>query len=135
MMSLLKEKQSKLAAVEAKIAQLQKSYDDSVAEKLKLERNIATTAGRLKRSSKLTTALADEQVIFSWRYFQHCFKLCVMPHCLCQGGLTQNMLQSLQLLKICFLLFCVYSYPSHIGLSLAYMCMCIYSHVFVWCVG
>ncbi|CAG5121595.1 unnamed protein product, partial [Candidula unifasciata] len=61
-MSLLKEKQSKLAAVEAKIAQLQKSYDDSVAEKMKLERNIATTAGRLKRSSKLTTALADEQI-------------------------------------------------------------------------
>ncbi|BFZ25685.1 hypothetical protein BsWGS_28724 [Bradybaena similaris] len=61
-MSLLREKQSKLAAVEAKIAQLQKSYDDSVAEKLKLERNIATTAGRLKRSSKLTTALADEQI-------------------------------------------------------------------------
>ena len=61
-MSLLKEKQDKLATVEAKIAELQKTYDDSVAEKQKLERNIATTAGRLKRSSKLTTALADEQV-------------------------------------------------------------------------
>ena len=61
-MALLKEKQNKLAAVEAKIAELQKTYDDSVAEKQKLERNIATTAGRLKRSSKLTTALADEQV-------------------------------------------------------------------------
>ena len=61
-MTLLKEKQDKLAAVEAKIAELQKTYDDSVAEKQKLERNIATTAARLKRSSKLTTALADEQV-------------------------------------------------------------------------
>ncbi|XP_012945211.2 dynein heavy chain 6, axonemal [Aplysia californica] len=61
-MSLLKEKQDKLAVVEAKIAELQKTYDDSVAEKQKLERNIATTAGRLKRSSKLTTALADEQI-------------------------------------------------------------------------
>lgn len=61
-MTLLKEKQSQLATVEAKIAELQKKYDDSVAEKQKLERNIATTAGRLKRSSKLTTALADEQV-------------------------------------------------------------------------
>ncbi|XP_055873384.1 dynein axonemal heavy chain 6-like isoform X2 [Biomphalaria glabrata] len=61
-MKLLKEKQQKLASVEAKIAELQKTYDDSVAEKQKLERNIATTAGRLKRSSKLTTALADEQI-------------------------------------------------------------------------
>jgi len=61
-MALLKEKQDKLAAVEAKIAELQKTYDDSVAEKQKLERNIATTAARLKRSSKLTTALADEQI-------------------------------------------------------------------------
>ncbi|CAL1541921.1 unnamed protein product [Lymnaea stagnalis] len=61
-MRLLREKQQKLATVEAKIAELQKTYDDSVAEKQKLERNIATTAGRLKRSSKLTTALADEQI-------------------------------------------------------------------------
>ncbi|XP_059155726.1 dynein axonemal heavy chain 6-like isoform X2 [Physella acuta] len=60
-MRLLKEKQQKLATVEAKIAELQKTYDESVSEKQKLERNIATTAGRLKRSSKLTTALADEQ--------------------------------------------------------------------------
>lgn len=61
-MKMLKEKQDKLAAVMAKIAQLQKTYDDSVAEKQKLERNIATTAARLKRASKLTTALADEQI-------------------------------------------------------------------------
>ena len=64
-MKTLKEKQDKLAAVEAKIAELQKAYDDSVAEKQKLERNIATTAGRLKRASKLTTALADEQIRWS----------------------------------------------------------------------
>ncbi|KAL8568337.1 Dynein heavy chain 6, axonemal [Nucella lapillus] len=61
-MKTLKDKQDKLAAVEAQIAELQKTYDDSVSEKQKLERNIATTAGRLKRASKLTTALADEQV-------------------------------------------------------------------------
>ncbi|XP_060075174.1 dynein axonemal heavy chain 6-like [Ylistrum balloti] len=61
-MSLLKEKQDQLAAVEAKIAELQKTYDESVAEKQKLERNIAQTASRLKRAAKLTTALGDEQV-------------------------------------------------------------------------
>lgn len=61
-MKMLKEKQDKLADVEAKIAQLQKSYDDSVASKQKLERNIATTGARLKRASKLTSALADEQI-------------------------------------------------------------------------
>ncbi|XP_070178052.1 dynein axonemal heavy chain 6-like [Littorina saxatilis] len=64
-MKTLKEKQDKLAAVEAKIAELQKSYDDSITEKQKLERNIATTGSRLKRASKLTSALADEQVRWS----------------------------------------------------------------------
>ena len=64
-MSMLREKQAKLAEVEAKIAELQKTYDDSMAEKQKLERNIATTAARLKRAAKLTTALGDEQVRWS----------------------------------------------------------------------
>jgi dynein heavy chain len=59
---MLREKQAKLAEVEAKIAELQKTYDDSMAEKQKLERNISTTAARLKRAAKLTTALGDEQV-------------------------------------------------------------------------
>ncbi|XP_050398729.1 dynein axonemal heavy chain 6 [Patella vulgata] len=61
-MKKLKEKQDQLSEVEAKIAELQKSYDDSVSEKQKLERNIATTGARLKRASKLTTALGDEQI-------------------------------------------------------------------------
>ncbi|CAE1329165.1 DNAH [Acanthosepion pharaonis] len=60
-METLKEKQQKLADVEDQIAQLQKTYDNSLAEKQTLERNIAQTAARLKRASKLTTALADEQ--------------------------------------------------------------------------
>ena len=64
-MTLLREKQAKLAEVEAKIAELQKTYDDSMAEKQKLERNISTTAARLKRAAKLTTALGDEQVRWS----------------------------------------------------------------------
>lgn len=61
-MTLLKEKQDQLAEVEAKIAELQATYDNSVREKQKLERNIATTAARLKRAAKLTTALGDEQI-------------------------------------------------------------------------
>ena len=60
-MGLLREKQGKLADVEAQIALLQTQYDDSVSEKHKLEKNIGQTAARLKRASKLTTALADEQ--------------------------------------------------------------------------
>ena len=38
------------------------SYDKSLAEKEELSQNIQTTADRLKRASKLTTALADEQI-------------------------------------------------------------------------
>jgi len=44
------------------IAELKAAYDQSVAEKEELSQNIQTTADRLKRASKLTTALADEQV-------------------------------------------------------------------------
>ncbi|KXJ13494.1 Dynein heavy chain 6, axonemal [Exaiptasia diaphana] len=60
-MSTLKEKQDSLAEVESKIAELQAAYDHSIAEKEALTKNIATTANRLKRASKLTTALGDEQ--------------------------------------------------------------------------
>ncbi|XP_065911794.1 dynein axonemal heavy chain 6-like [Dysidea avara] len=58
----LAEKQKALADVEAKIAELKAAYDQSLAEKEELSQNIQTTADRLKRASKLTTALADEQV-------------------------------------------------------------------------
>ena len=44
------------------IAELKASYDKSLAEKEELSQNIQTTADRLKRASKLTTALADEQI-------------------------------------------------------------------------
>lgn len=44
-----------------KIAELQAAYDNSIAEKEMLTKNIAQTAARLKRASKLTTALGDEQ--------------------------------------------------------------------------
>ncbi|XP_012946582.1 dynein heavy chain 6, axonemal-like, partial [Aplysia californica] len=61
-MAVLKSKQDALAEVEDKIKKLQAVYDNSVTEKKNLERNMAVTAARLKRSSKLTSALADEQV-------------------------------------------------------------------------
>ena len=61
-MKTLKEKQAKLAGVEAQIAELQKMYDDSVSEKKHLEKNMSLTTARLKRAGKLTTALADEKV-------------------------------------------------------------------------
>jgi len=60
-MKNLKEKQATLAGVEQKIAALQKSYEDSVNEKERLEKNMALTQARLKRAGKLTTALADEK--------------------------------------------------------------------------
>ena len=87
-MKTLKEKQDKLAAVEAKIAELQKAYDDSVSEKQKLERNIATTAGRLKRASKLTTALADEQIRWgeSVEVSHSLGALSSVGVCVCGGG-------------------------------------------------
>ncbi|XP_075260085.1 dynein axonemal heavy chain 6-like isoform X4 [Convolutriloba macropyga] len=61
-MAVLKEKQDKLAGVEAKIAELQAMYDNSVEEKDKLAKQMAQTTARLKRAGKLTTALADEQI-------------------------------------------------------------------------
>ena len=61
-MTQLKEKQDALAEVEAKITALQNQYDRSVAEKEELSRNIQQTADRLQRASKLTSALADEEI-------------------------------------------------------------------------
>ena len=61
-MGELKKKQDKLQEVENQIKELQKQYDFSVSEKKKLEHSINQTSSRLKRASKLTTALADEQV-------------------------------------------------------------------------
>ncbi len=60
-MATLREKQARLAEVEGHIAKLQKSYDDSVNEKHRLEKSMALTQARLKRAGKLTTALGDEK--------------------------------------------------------------------------
>lgn len=61
-MSVLKEKQNKLAEVEAQIANLETQFDASVAEKAQLEETMALTTARLGRSGRLTSALADEKV-------------------------------------------------------------------------
>lgn len=60
MMATLKEKQDKLAAVEAQIAELQSLYDNSIAEKQSLEDRMAVTTARMTRAGKLTSALGEE---------------------------------------------------------------------------
>ncbi|OAF70538.1 hypothetical protein A3Q56_01708 [Intoshia linei] len=52
--------QQKLSDVEDEITKLQQTYEDSVAEKHSLEKNMSLTQARIKRSGKLTMALADE---------------------------------------------------------------------------
>ena len=86
-MANLKEKQDKLAQVEQQIATLQKSYDDSVAEKQRLEKQMSLTNARLKRAGKLTTALSDEQVrwdksvaVSQTMHLDDCFKYCIRPN-------------------------------------------------------
>ncbi|XP_036364895.1 dynein heavy chain 6, axonemal-like [Octopus sinensis] len=59
-MSNLRVHQDALAKVVAQIAALQKTYDESVDEKERLECKITQTAVRLKRATKLTKALADK---------------------------------------------------------------------------
>lgn len=44
------------------IADLERSYEQSVADKERLTKNISETQVRLQRAAKLTTGLADEQV-------------------------------------------------------------------------
>lgn len=88
-MAQLKEKQDKLATIQAKvyaltcvhtythiqtflrtyvlllylqIKDLQASYERSVSEKQELAENMEKTQARLQRAAKLTTGLADEQV-------------------------------------------------------------------------
>ncbi|PNF42626.1 hypothetical protein B7P43_G01296, partial [Cryptotermes secundus] len=63
-MGMLREKQQHLAEVEKQIAQLEASYDASLAEKTELERVIDLTANRLTRAGRLTSALGDEQVLW-----------------------------------------------------------------------
>lgn len=60
-MGVLREKQRRLAEVEAQIAGLEAELDAAVAEKAAVEAAMSLTAARLGRSSRLTTALGDEQ--------------------------------------------------------------------------
>jgi dynein heavy chain len=67
----LKEKQDQLAEVKAKVAGLEKTLADTLAEKKQLEDDSATTARRLQVAEKLTGQLAEEQV--SWGERVHTF--------------------------------------------------------------
>ena len=58
----LKSVQEELAAVIAKVEELQATCDKTVAEKQQLQEAADTTAKRLSRAGKLTTGLADESV-------------------------------------------------------------------------
>ena len=60
-MAALKEKRGQLDSVESKIAMLQKQFKESMDAKQTLEKNMATTAARLTRAGKLTSALGNEQ--------------------------------------------------------------------------
>lgn len=60
-MQVLRAKQQALAEVEKQIANLEATYDNSVAEKAELERVMELTSVRLVRAGRLTTALGDEQ--------------------------------------------------------------------------
>ncbi|KAF2878695.1 hypothetical protein ILUMI_27474 [Ignelater luminosus] len=61
-MGILKEKQKKLADVEAQIANLEAQFNATVAEKQDLEDTMAITATRLVRAGRLNIALGDEQI-------------------------------------------------------------------------
>jgi dynein heavy chain len=58
----LKEKQEQLAAVMGKVAVLQKTCDDTLGEKNRLQAESDTTAKRLVRAEKLTSGLNSEGV-------------------------------------------------------------------------
>lgn len=77
-MNALRLQQNELNKVEAHISQLKKTYNESVLEKERLERKITQTAVRLKRSTKLTAALAD-------KYQRWCDTILVSKSKLCSG--------------------------------------------------
>lgn len=60
-MTLLREKQRKLAEVEAVIATLEAKFNKSMQEKQVLEDDMALTSARLTRAGRLNIALGDEQ--------------------------------------------------------------------------
>ncbi|KNE58518.1 hypothetical protein AMAG_04085 [Allomyces macrogynus ATCC 38327] len=58
----LDEKQRQLQEVEDQLQKLKEKYEESIASKRILSEKMEQTTKRLERASKLTTALADEQV-------------------------------------------------------------------------
>lgn len=70
-MAVLRQKQQSLAEVEAQIAKLEATYNQSLAEKANLQATMAQCGARLGRAGRLTMALGDEQV--RW---QNSIKVC-----------------------------------------------------------
>ncbi|RKP20476.1 dynein heavy chain 6, axonemal, partial [Rozella allomycis CSF55] len=62
MKSKLQEKANALAQVESQLKNLKQKYETSLASKKNLQDKMAETSNRLTRASKLTSALAEEQV-------------------------------------------------------------------------
>lgn len=61
---ILHEKQQRLFAVEKQTKDLQNQYNGAVKRLADLEYNIALGEARLGRSGRLTSALADEEVVW-----------------------------------------------------------------------
>lgn len=83
----LRAKQKMLADVEARLKKLEDTYDQSVAEKNKLELNISITQSRLNRSDLLVEALSDEQLrwennikVFITFFIQHEKNFKILTH-------------------------------------------------------
>ena len=60
--AILKEKQDALAAVVQKVADLKKTLDETVNEKIYWQDQMETCKAQLMRASKLTVGLADEEI-------------------------------------------------------------------------
>lgn len=76
-MAVLRQKQQSLAEVEAHIARLEATYDESLAEKAGLEATMVQCSARLGRAGRLTMALGDEQVRWENSVKVHSTRSCI----------------------------------------------------------
>ena len=63
--TLLEKEQAKLAEIERQLEELRNRYEESLSEKTSLANEIQLTSVRIKRSSQLTTGLAEEKVLWA----------------------------------------------------------------------
>jgi len=62
MQAVLDEKRTLLAQVEARVQALKRKYDDSIAQKERIEADMNLTKVRLERAEKLVSGLGGEEV-------------------------------------------------------------------------